>query len=67
MRFWSYCISADPLPDLESGFVQAATAAEAVSIVGHQQVNVYELPEGWEPEVGDRVLTTSRRVWSIRS
>lgn len=53
MAIWSFCVAASlDGPDEGSGFVRADTAAEAVRLVGHPEVNVYpchddvEMPEG---------------------
>lgn len=51
MRYWSYCISADPqCPDMAMGFLQADTAQQALQQIGHPDANVYPLPENFRPK-----------------
>lgn len=55
MRYWSYCISADPQsPDMATGFVQADTAQEALRQIGHPDANVYLLPDDFRPKTATR-------------
>ena len=55
MRYWSYCISADPQsPDMAIGFVQADTAQEAIRQLRHPDANVYPLPEDFRPKIATR-------------
>lgn len=46
MPIWSFCIADDPgRPDEGRGFVRAATATEALWLIGDTRANVYPCPE----------------------
>ncbi len=58
MPVFAYSIAADQYsPPEGEGFVRAETIHEAVALVGHPEVNVYQLPADavWPGEAGVRV------------
>jgi len=58
MPVFAYTIAADQhRPSDGDGFVRAETIHEAVALVGHPEVNVYELPPDtvWPGEPGEAV------------
>ncbi len=58
MPVFAYSIAADQhRPSEGDGFVRAETIHEAVALVGHPEVNVYELPPdaAWPGEAGEAV------------
>ena len=58
MPVFAFSIAADQArPSEGDGFVRAETIHEAVALVGHPEVNVYELPADavWPGEPGEAV------------
>ena len=58
MPVFAYTIAADQqCPSEGDGFVRAETIQAAVALVGHRDVNVYELPADmvWPGEPGEAV------------
>jgi len=58
MPLFAYSIAADQhRPSEGDGFVSADTAEQAVSLVGHPEVNVYPLPAdaAWPGDPGEAV------------
>ena len=58
MPVFAYTIAADQdRPSEGDGFVRAETIRQAVSLVGHPEVNVYPLPAdaAWPGDSGDTV------------
>ena len=58
MPVFAYSIAADQYsPPEGEGFVRAETIRQAVALVGHPEVNVYELPPDavWPGEAGEAV------------
>ena len=63
MPVFVYSIAADQdRPSEGDGYVRAETMQEAVALVGHPEVSVYELPADavWPGHSGERIVWVTR-------